>query len=612
MIAKYIGSASEFSRAKYAMIVYSSTSSLNRRNLSTYTSSNKYFLATATVQTDIEYNADSNKNYRIAKFTKLDISKFIEDYNRAKKDSNDPINASVNFIILLDMYSDPVGYVDLTQTIDLIKYGIQTIKLIFNFKIIVNGNGYIELNLDTIYTKHISDSSSHKAHNSQFNRKDEFKVLSRDEILDFSKSNFQSAPEFIHDVDQVEQLPKSIYHYSGKLNKGLDSYGIFRFKIRYQDFNNTAFFDIIKYNNCYFIILCNSYQTTVYAFDSEGELLRRVVINSMIIKSSNNIGSNLFIIPTQIEETHVYSTKELFDVILDNDLNDKVDLGSLVLPLHIQHLHYKGKDDAVSSIGFKYCKNPFTKELYPYYFTSDKVYKGCNELYNILSQFNLLNSKDRYINSLSESILFAANNLVCTGFTGSSNYSNYIRSLNIFNSWRVSYRNVKNSVESISDSTPLWTNDKNIGCIYDKTFIKGIEISDIIFLTPELLYIEDYNRDPTGGLNPICYQYAPELKIDNPDQMKVYQGSNLSGGLYYDNSYAYLIDSDASRHLIEMKPGTRIPESFQLKSNGCRNYHLIAKQIDPELRKLTPIRMELDGSLFGYRLDGDEVILRKL
>jgi hypothetical protein len=589
MISKYIGSAVEFMNSKYAMMVYSDTL-LVKDNIYQYTS--KTLPISVTVETEIDKSqvdpiTGDPLNNRAAVFTKSDIDKFKSTYRSIKGDNSNP---SFNYIILLDVYGDPVGFINPIQDVEFDKYKIETVTIILNFKLKLNDNVYVNLDLDTSYIKHISDTVNGNSHIDRLQEGGSFKVLTKNEIINKSITN---KVEYISTPQEIEQLPNTIYHYSGKFHIGKNKIDVSRFIIDYSSINDSLFYDILKYkynNELYhFLFIFKSYETIVYIYDKSFKLrYDPIILNNLIIDSILEFGSNIIIGYDTQSSRKIYDTSIILDYLLESPSASAIPNG---LEVYYDQ-NYK----------FRSCRNPITKEIYLYHIDSNHIITGSNKLLSLLGQFDLIDNSNRYNFGPDNHIFYASDNLVCTGTVNKNDlYHNFIESLSIYNPWSMQYG--VNNVYNISNTDNLFD-------------IKGVDVSDIAFLSPTLLYIEDYSKTADGNTDTVNYKYIDSLMTESKygDPMK-YKDSNtdVPGNIMYDNRVGNLLDNnDINRSLIEMPLDNKSIRKFRLSNNGCRNYHRIAKVIDAELRQLTPMRLTSDGNLFGYRIEGDNIIIRKL
>lgn len=138
MITKYIGSVDSF---------------LNCETVAFVSVSDKITL----IQSDISKYVPTYELFNKVKLvSRNEDGIFIGFFNEDERDG-----FILNYIVMYNSLGDPVGFTNLTQDIDLKKYGIESITLSFDYTVI---NKSIYITLDVDYVAHLIKTKEKKAH----------------------------------------------------------------------------------------------------------------------------------------------------------------------------------------------------------------------------------------------------------------------------------------------------------------------------------------------------------------------------------------------------------------------------------------------------------------
>lgn len=366
MITKYIGSIEDFKDCYYVgFCQVKSGIVLSIDNLDQYTEDNDKVFNKIDVVTKTTI-LNENGSY-------IDAFVMYYDYEIADK-------FYLNALIMYNTYKRPIGFVDLSQNIDIGKYRIKSVTVNFDYDI---NNQSINLIIDDNYISHLIATKNKTAHNRLFNPElNQYKASSKSEII----SNISHDKKFTKNIRDIVRDNKLLYRYSGNIHKhdikdqfllGNYEFSIALDELRVNDveLNIVNIIDINE--NPYVVAWSRDYTKLISMTDGNIVNLNFKIDHPYYIGSNMIIETNYTKIQGKITQyRYIHNTKDIVNIsnrldnqFISNGLDD-YPIKSLVLPEHV-----------------KISKNPFTNELMLYYIIDNEIHYLSNDLALYVSDF---------------------------------------------------------------------------------------------------------------------------------------------------------------------------------------------------------------------------------
>lgn len=573
------------------------------------------------------------------------LGKTIRDYdfsyvfNKKEQDS-----FLLNYIIMYNEYNRPIGYTYLQHDIKLKKYGIEEVRVSFEFR---HGDTdlFQELVIDVYYGKHIDLTNKHLAHqNLKETYRNTYRALTSDE-LKLLKATNRGYSKNIIDAANRNSL---IYRYSGKLSKEVYSLGSNHFKISKPILDKASYYDIMDVEgNDYFLIYTDTDNSLrIYNLDNPNivnDLYEPNVIRNIVIARPYhlNIGSNFIVGSNQC----FYLMRELVDPSISEatyPYSHSEDVFKLLWGINKRNLTDESLRVAKSPDGVYYCKDPIDKSLIPYTIKGKTLQTLDVELNEIIWEFTKANNKnatnlvlesnDLYSTTeLTHQLIYAHKGLLLTAVVD----NNVLVYPNLFN-----YDIPSEPTPGIlrSSKIPIDLNEEDgTGFYYhhyhpeyDET---GTAIPrDQIFLntfnviTPSLFLLGIYNEEGKDKRDRITWEHLTYSDFDPSLEWPLYEKHDINERNYYppnntgeedpiealdpymyyspvDNYLAtlckfYLLETHAEYNSRELSYS---PKLYPLiGSSGLKNFDKIVKYHDSSLiNNFIPINVVNKGNIYG-------------
>lgn len=550
MITKYIGSVDSFLKCQSVAFVEVSD------RLTLVESGIPDYLPTSNIFSRLKLVSKNAKGQFTVHFTEEERDGFI-----------------LNYIIMYNQFGDPIGFTNLTQNIDLYKYGIETITLSFDY-VIVNKQAY--LNIDTDYVSHIIETNEKKAHLNLFDSSlGGYEAVNKSDLMGL-KSKRQGFTKNLLDSLRNDKL---IYRYSGNLSRGLTYFTNGYWMIYKDDFDQSLFIDIFKIEGIEYLV---TYDGAKLKFHRGSEVHEY----NVYIESPLHLGSNMILSKYGADGYHIYSTKELAsgvrkEILTSSMTNPSRSGGELV-------------SEPLLVTGYKVCKDPIDKSIMLYKMGLNGITTNCVRLNEILKDFG--NPKLE-----SQSLVYASKGLM---FTANTDDTGLITEASLF-TFNLPGKIRNSRLQSWYDSSDL---DGKSHDLISKQFdnkVIGTHINDIVFITTNLIYV-----------NKSQYTYK-----DFRDQSKCtwnrtdinarYPEDTTDPYMYYLDYVKYNQQRGLQKFLIEVNGEFNYDPSiyettYKLKiydligRTGLRNMEKLIKTYSVDSRDYTVMNLTLDGNIYGY------------
>lgn len=545
MITKYIGSVDSF---------------LNCETVAFVSVSDKITL----IQADISKYVPTCELFNKVKLvSRNEDGIFIGFFNEDERDG-----FILNYIVMYNSLGDPVGFTNLTQDIDLKKYGIESITLSFDYTV-VNKSIYITLDVD--YVAHLIKTKEKKAHLDLFNsNKGGWSAVSKSTLMGLT-SKRQGYTKNI--LDSMRD-PNLIYRYSGCLSRNLSYFSNGSWSIKKELFDQSIYIDIFKLDDKEYVVLYNGFNIK---FINESTIIQ----HDIYIESPLHIGSNFIIEKFEDNQYLIYPTAQLISGIKMPLQTSTMTEDGILVPAN--HLIQEPQ----------LAKNPIDKSLMFYKLGPKGIETNCVELNKILYDFG----NPKLDNEL---LLYASKGMM---FTAKLQSDNTIDTASLY-TFNLPGKFINGKL------TPVYDNldNKNAEDLFEQLQLKlhGTNINDIVFITNNLIFINkaNYSIDEYRELNKCTWNRAdifaryPDISTDDPY-------------MYYLDYEEYNKLRGSSKFLIEVQGDFNYDPNIyntSYKLNiinlvgrvGLRNLDKIVKNFDPDLRGRTLMNLTLEGNIYGY------------
>ena len=475
MITKYIGSIEDFKDCYcIGFCQVKSGVALSMDNLDQYTEDNDKVFSKIDIVTKTTILNESGSY--------VDAFVIYYDYEIADK-------YYLNALIMYNTYKRPIGFVNLSQNIDIGKYRIKSVVVNFDYDI---NNQSINLVIDDNYITHLVATKNKTAHNRLFNTElNQYKASSRSEII----SNVSHNKKFTKNIRDIVRDNNLLYRYSGNIHKHniKDQFllGNYEFSIALDDLklgdNELNIVNIIDINKVPYVVAWSRNYTKLIS------IIDRNIINlDFKIDHPYYIGSNMIIETnyTKIQGKvtqyrYIHNTRDITNIskrlvnqFISNNL-DSYPTTDLVLPEYV-----------------KISKNPFTNELMLYYTTDSEIHYLSNDLASYVSDFGSPKFDDQHI-------IYAAKGYLLIGTR--SGYCYTISNIGIHRFNNPGYikagKLLTNNYQNIDKNLVLTDIDQV------NEILESLELDFITPISQDLHYLVHKGK-----------QYLLENHIDNEDQ----------------------------------------------------------------------------------------------
>lgn len=525
MITKYIGSADEF---------------LDCESVAFVNVLDNYVL----VESDISQYYTTNSLFSKVKLVSRDENGIFT----AVFSESERVNFVVNYLIMYNSLGDPIGFCNLTQNIDLIKYDIETITLSFDYTVV---NKTIYINVKISYQSHLIRTRQKLAHSELFNNPQGKKAVNKSSIV----STLSTTKLFTNNLLEVCRDPNLIYRYSGNISKSFDRFLTNYIELNLSDFSKSKYIEIILKNNIEYILSYDGTNLTITAPNYHKSY-------EMAIDSSLHIGSN-FILANSGDGYKLYPTDDL--------------LNGNFTPIKTNTMEYNdsevslNKEDLILT-DIRVVKNPITKNLMLYKLTEEGLETNDKELQNILDFFGIVRITDQFP-------IYAADGLLFMVRYGKDEDGSTINEYS-WATYSLPGNFTSNGLENRFDTITYFsgsdvnqgTNDESNKQLASqfKEITKNVELQDLVFITPELLLVNSDKKyllsiDAVFNYVPVIYNFEYKLNM------------MLLSGI-----------------------------------TGLKNYDKLFKSQIPDMDKITISRLAISGNIYGYMQIGNRIRLYRL
>jgi len=454
MITEYNGSLNDFLDCqKVAFCYVKEGTALSKANLSTYTPDNPYVFKVPPKIT-IKTQVPGTSNY---------IFKCEFD------DQDKKAVYIVNYLVMYNYLNEPIGYVDLQQSISIKEFDINYITLEFDYKESVQSG---QLVFDISYTPHIVETGKNLAHRILFSEKLGIqKVSTKDEVLALVAKHKKTTRNLL----DIYRNDKLLYRYSGKLALGYNHLVEKQYIVPAEVFHNEweqpvgTISGILEVDGIeYIVIWYRSGSKLVRVTDSKVFILDFQILtpyhiaNNFIVETIylKDIKGNL------VKQQYLHSTRVIVGELAENTRFSSAHMS--------KDSNFNEKDLALGS-EYHICKDPFANELMIYKRTGEDVIYLSDKLREIINDFN-------NCNLWSKEIIFAAKGFLTLGeFNGECFEAKKVEFYNYNLPGKINRTVISQDYNLDEGPLRYYTNDNNTG-LFDT-----LEVEFIVPITPDLI-----------------------------------------------------------------------------------------------------------------------------